>query len=102
MNIITHSTEAFTWNGKTKHFVAERSDFTGKGPWTIVKEGNYETPYCSLRNPRTGNSVLFVFLHTRESDGPDYEIEAWVFGPSPEECEKNPRLFGVEIHFLND
>jgi hypothetical protein len=99
-HIIEHSTDLFTWSPKTRRFIAECSDFTAT--WTIVKEGNYETPYCSLRNPKTGNSVLFVFLHTRESDGPDYEIEAWIFGPTPEECEKNPRLHGLEIHFLND
>lgn len=104
-HIIEHSTDAFTWNSRTKTFVTERSVFGSVGsvfPWTIIQEGNYATPYVFLRNPKTGNSVLFVFLHTIESNGPDYEIEAWIFGPTPEECERNPRLFGIEIHFIND
>jgi hypothetical protein len=101
-DLITHSTDAFLWSPKTRRFTAERSDFGG-APWTVVKEeGITATPYFYLLNPKTGKKVLFVFFHTIESDGPDYEIEAWVCGATPEECEKNPRLFGVEVHFLND
>ena len=81
-------------------FIAERSDF--KEAWTIVPEGGFNVPYCRLENPATGRSILFVFLHTVESDGPDSEITAWVFGATPEECEKNPLLFNVTIHFIND
>ena len=99
--IVSHNTHDFTWEPKTRRFVAECSDFI-REPWTVLKEGEHEVPYCFLYNLATGNFVLFNFLHTLESDGPDYEIEAWVFGATPEECEKNPRLFGVEIHFLND
>lgn len=99
-DLVTHSTDAFTWSPKTRRFIGECSDFSAT--WTIVKEGNFKTPYCYLHNPKTGNKVRFVFLHTIESDGPDYEIEAWVFGATPEECEKNPRLHGIELHFIND
>jgi hypothetical protein len=102
MCIITHSTDAFTWVPQHKYLVAERSDFTETRTWTVVKEGNLDVPYCYLRNPKTGNKVLFVFLRTEESNGPDYEIETWVFGPTPEEIEKNPRLFGLEVLFRND
>ena len=97
-----HSTEDFTWEPEKRTFVAERSDFTDKRPWKLVAEGGFEVPYCRLKNPATGRSVLFVFLHTLESDGPDSEIEAYVFGATPEECEKNPKLFGVQVVFLND
>jgi hypothetical protein len=100
--VVTHSMRYFTWHSKTKHFTAERSDFNAAKPWTVLKEGAYDVPYFYLRNPATGNSVLFVFLHTIESNGPDYQIEAWIFGPTPEECERNPRLHGLEVHFLND
>jgi hypothetical protein len=100
--IVYHSTKAFTWLPEEKRFLAECSDFGEERPWTVLKEGKSEVPYCYLHNPATGKSVLFVFLHTLESEGPDYQIEAWAFGPTPEECEKNPRLFGLEIHFLND
>ena len=102
-DLVTHSTDAFTWSPKTRRFIGECSDFGSSAKsWTEVPEGKTKTAYCALRNPATGNEVVFVFLHTIESDGPDYEIEAWVFGATPEECEKNPRLFGVELHFIND
>jgi hypothetical protein len=100
--IRTHSTAAFTWVSDRKEFVAERSDFGGETPWTVLKEGKFDVPYCNLHNPATGRTVLFVFLHTLESSGPDYEIEGWVFGAAPEECERNPRLHGVQAVFLND
>jgi hypothetical protein len=100
--IITHSTIAFTWIPAEKKLVAERSDFKGRGPWTVVQEGPVKTSYCYLHNAITGNSVLCVLQNTLESEGPDSEIEAWVFGPTPEETEKNPRLFGLQVIFLND
>jgi hypothetical protein len=100
--IVTLSSSAFTWLPKYKHFVAERSDFGKDTPWTVLKEGKYEVPYLYLYNPASGNKVLFVFLHTTEGEETDGEIEAWVFGPTPEECEKNPRLFGLEVHIIND
>jgi hypothetical protein len=101
-DIITHSTDAFNWFPKERHFVAERSEVNNAEPWMVAPEGNYVNAYFYLRNPKTGNKVLFVHLHTIESDGPDSEVEAHVFGATPEECEKNPRLFGVEVHLLND
>jgi len=101
--IVEHSVKDFTWEPEKRTFVAECSDFTDRGnPWTLVQEGNFKVPYLRLKNPATGNSVLFVWLHNLESDGPDTEIEGYVFGATPEECEKNPKLFGVQVVFLND
>jgi hypothetical protein len=97
-----HSVKDFTWEPEKRSFVAELSDFSDKKPWKILYEGGFKVPYCRLKNPATGRSVLFVFLHTLESEGPDSEIEAWVFGPTLEEIEKRPKLFGLRVVFLND
>jgi hypothetical protein len=102
-DIVTHSTEDFTWEPERKEFVAERSDFNGKEVWTVFKRiGGYTEAYLYLSNPKTGNKVLFTHLHTLEGKGPDYEIEGHVFGAIPEECEKNPRLHCVHVVILND
>ena len=102
MNIVTHSTKDFTWIPGEHTFVAERSDFNGKKPWTVLKEGNSKIRYCYLQNPVTGCKVLFIFLHTEAHINTFHEIRAWIFGATPEEIEKNPRLHGIKVNFLND
>lgn len=94
----------FSYNGKTKSFVAEASDF---GPLREAHLLDRLTPLGTptgdkgifLRSGKTGTTIRYFLSKTQVAGD---EVQCWAFRPVSEDVVRVPAAGGTKIVIYND